>query len=332
MGVQIGDIVEKESILIESLEGRKFAIDAYNTLYQFLSIIRQPDGTPLMNHEGKITSHFSGLFYRTVKLITKGIKPIYVFDGVPPVLKKETIKERQEIREKARKEWKDALKEEDIERAYTKATQSSKLTKEMVEESKILLERMGVPYVQAPSEGEAQAAHMCSKGDVWAACSQDFDSILFGSPILVRNITITGKRKIPRRNIYVDVSPEVIKLKETLGALEISKDQLIEIGLMVGTDFNSGIKGIGPKKALLLVKKGKTAEQVYREQGIDCEIDLDKARDLFKNPDVTGDYSFSWKPPKREEVISFLCDKYDFSLERINIAKMTSAVLKMKRG
>src|SRR3989344_9396763 len=212
MGVDLGDLIQKQEIELEDLRGRKIAIDALNAIYQFLSIIRQPDGTPLMDSHGNITSHLSGIFYRTTRLMEMGILPCYVFDGEPPKLKAQTVAERKEIRKEAEEKWKEAQKKGDLIEARKYAQAASKVTEPMLEESKKLLTAMGIPVVQAPSEGEAQAAFMCQQGDFYAAGSQDFDSLLFGAPRVLRNITITGKRKIPRKNVYIEVKPEMIDL------------------------------------------------------------------------------------------------------------------------
>ena len=151
MGVDISDIIKSHEIKLGDLKGKIVAIDAYNALYQFLSIIRQPDGTPLRDSLGRVTSHLSGLLYRTANFMAEGIKPVYVFDGRPPDLKLRTVDERIKIRLKAQEEWQKALEEGDLERARMKAQQASYLTKDMVNEAKKLLEFMGVPYVQAPS-------------------------------------------------------------------------------------------------------------------------------------------------------------------------------------
>ena len=197
MGVNLSGIVPVENLSLEDLSGKAVAIDAYNAIYQFLSTIRGPDGTPLKDASGRVTSHLAGLLYRNVNLLEAGIKPIYVFDGVPHELKSQTLAERSERRSKAQQEWEEAITEGDIERARCKATQSSRMTNEIAESSRILLTYLGIPIVQAPEEGEAQAAYMASTGQVWAASSQDFDSLLFGAPRLVRNLNITGRRKMP---------------------------------------------------------------------------------------------------------------------------------------
>lgn len=319
MGVNISDIVPSKKKVLKDFSGKIIAIDAYNTLYQFLSIIRQPDGTPLKDSKDRITSHLTGLLYRNANLLEVGIKPIFVFDGEPHTLKKRTIEGRRFIREKAKEEWKIALKEGDIERARTKAQQSSRLTEEMINDSKTLLSYLGIPYVQAKGEGEAQASYMALKGDVWAAGSQDFDSLLFGAPLLIRNITITGKRKLPRKQVYIKIEPEIIALEETLSLLNITREQLVDICILAGTDFNEGIRGVGPKTALKLIKKHKTLEEVMKIKGWRI-ADYDEIRSIFLEPDKIDDYDLSWKDVNAQEAKKFLCDEHDFSEDRVEKA------------
>ncbi|OKY77211.1 MAG: 5'-3' exonuclease FEN1 [Candidatus Methanohalarchaeum thermophilum] len=319
MGVELSGILDKKEIQFNLLYDKEIAIDAYNSLYQFLSIIRQPNGKPLQDSDGNTTSHLSGLFYRTINLIEKGIKPIYVFDGEPPSLKKETIKERRKNREESRKEWKKAIKEGKKEKAFKKATMSSKLTKEMVEESKDLLDHMGVPVVNAPSEGEAQAAHMVKKGDAWSVGSQDFDSLLFGSPYLIKNLTITGKRKLPNKDEYIKINLEEISLKENLERLGISREDLIDIAILIGTDYNEGIKGIGPKKALNIIKKHEDIFSVVENEEYEIE-GLKEIRELFLSPKVTDEYKLKWGELNKSKIKQFLCNRRDFSEDRVKKA------------
>ncbi len=319
MGVNIADIIIAHETSLKDLKGRVIAIDAYNALYQFLSIIRQPDGTPLRDHEGRVTSHLSGLLYRTANYMAEGIKPVYVFDGRPPDLKMRTVEERMKIRMQAKAEWEKALKMGDVEEARIKAQQASYLSKDMVKEAKKLLDYMGVPWIQAPSEGEAQAAYMAARGDAYASASQDFDSLLFGTPRLVRNMAITGKRKLPRKRVYVDVKPEIILLEENLKALGITRKQLVDIGILVGTDYNPGVKGVGPKTALKLIKKYGNLEGVLREKGIEIE-NYDSIRDIFLNPPVTKDYTLLWKNVDEDGLLAFLCEEHDFSKDRVRSA------------
>lgn len=326
MGVDLGVIIPAHKISLSELSGRIIAIDAYNALYQFLSIIRQPDGTPLMDSKGRITSHISGLIYRTSNLVEAGIKPVFVFDGKPPELKVKTIESRISRKQEAEKEWKEALEKGDIETARIKAQQTSKLTKEMVEQSKRVLEAMGLPFIQAPSEGEAQASYMTKKGDVYACASQDFDSLLFGSPRLIRNLTVTGRRKLPRKNVYIEVEPEIIELNETLAALDVTQDKLVDIGYLIGTDFNEGIFGIGPKKALKLVKEHTDLGSILKALN-QPDIGFEEIRKIFLEPKVSDDYSTVFGKPDKEKIISIVCDEFEFSKERVE-----GAIEKLEKG
>ncbi|HEC95696.1 MAG TPA: flap endonuclease-1 [Euryarchaeota archaeon] len=307
MGVNLKDLLPKKEITFNEMKGKRIAIDAMNALYQFMAIIRQRDGKLLQDSKGRVTSHLSGLFYRTINLLEHEIYPVYVFDGEPPKLKQKTLEKRKEVKEKAVSKLKKAKiegKEEEI-RKYAQATVM--FTGKMIDESKRLLEYMGVPYVQAPSEGEAQASYMTIKGDVWATGSQDFDSLLFGAPRLIRNLTISGRRKLPGKNVYREIFPEIIVLKDFLKENDITREQLVEIGILVGTDFNEGIKGIGPKKALKSVKSGEFE-------------DYEEIKEIFLNPKVTDEYRIKFKDPIKNEILEFLCEEREFSSERVERA------------
>lgn len=315
MGVNLSGLAEFETIELSELNGKKIAIDAYNTIYQFLSIIRQPDGSPLRDRTGRVTSHLSGLLYRTSNLIAYGIEPLFVFDGKPHVLKKATLDERKERRDKATMEWETAVEEGDIKKAFSKAQQTSKMTSEIRESSKELIAHLGLPIIHAPSDGEAQAAYMCSKGDAWATASQDFDSLLFGTPVLVRNITITGRRKLPGKDQYRDVRTELVTSEEFLSKLGITREQLVDMSIMIGTDFNPGIPGIGPKKGLKLIKENKDLEHVMERQGIEIPL-YQEIRDIFLAGDYSDEYSVEPGEIDRDAVMDML-EGYDFSRERV---------------
>ena len=318
MGVKIKDIVPFKEATLDHLKGKTIAVDAMNTLYQFLSIIRQRDGTPLKDSEGRVTSHLSGLFYRMSNLVEMGIEPVLVFDGKPPDLKEGEIKSRRKIRAEAEKAREKALEEGKKDEARKYAQRAAKLSKEMVGQSKELLDAMGLPWVQAPGEGEAQASHMTKKGDTWGTGSQDFDSLLYGSPVLVRNMTITGKRKLPGKDQYKEITPEIMKLDELLEKHGIDQRQLIAIGVLVGTDYNDGIKGYGPKKSLKLAQEhGGLKEILETEVGEEFEIDPLEVEKLFLEPSITDDYEIEWKDPDIEKIKEFLCEKHDFSESRI---------------
>lgn len=319
MGVDLGDLLIKKPVELADLSSKVIAIDAYNTLYQFLSIIRQRDGTPLKDSKGNVTSHLSGLLYRMSSLMEAGVKPVFVFDGKPPEMKSTTIEKRVEARENAKLKWTQAQEAGLAEEAYKYAQASSRVDATIVEDSRKLLSAMGIPFVDAPSEGEAQAAYMVSRGDADYAGSQDYDSLLFGAPRVVRNLTVSGKRKVPRKNLYVDVKPEIITLEESLAELGINREQLIDIALCVGTDYNQGLANIGPKKALKLVREHGSIENVLASTGNEIP-ELEAIKDFFMHPPVTKDYELKWKKPKSDSVIELLCDEHDFSRERVTKA------------
>ncbi len=319
MGTDIGDLLQKRKVELSDLANQVVAIDAFNTLHQFLSIIRQRDGSPLIDSSGRVTSHLSGLLYRTASLVEAGIKPLFVFDGKPPDLKSETLDRRKEIRESSREKWENAKAVGDLELAYKYAQASSKVNKEILEDSKYLLDIMGIPFVQAPCEGEAQAAHMVLKKDANCVASQDYDSFLFGAPVVVRNLAVTGKRKLPGKNAYVDVEPEIIDLGETLETLEITREQLIDIAICVGTDYNKGLEKVGPKTALKLIKKHGDIYAVLREKGVEIEA-VDRIREIFLRPEVTDNYEIKWGKPDSEKLLEFLCENHDFSVDRVEKA------------
>ncbi len=325
----------KTKVDLKTLSGKSIAIDAYNALYQFLAIIRQPDGTPLKDSSGRITSHLSGLFYRTANLLEMGVKVVYVFDGVPPVLKEVEIKRRAKVKAEALVKYEQALQEGRMEEARAYAQMTSRLKDYMAEDSKRLLNQMGVPWVQAPSEGEAQAAHLAKKGDTNYCASQDYDSLLFGAPMLVRNVTISGRRKLPRKPVYVEVVPEIIELDQVLKELTITREQLVDIGILVGTDFNpEGVKGIGPKTALKLIKQHGSLEKLLPTlKEAEFPVETQRIREIFLNPKVTDNYKLTWKEPDIEGAVNFLCRERDFSEKRVRKAlKKTTEGLRKVRG
>jgi len=334
LGVNLKDLVPKNVVSLEQLKGKSLAVDAYNALYQFLAIIRQPTGEPLTDSHGRITSHLSGLLYRNSNLVEMEIKLVYVFDGKPPSLKIQEVERRRMIKEQAALKYEEAIKKGDLEEARIYAQMTSKLEDSMVEDAKRLLTLLGIPWVQAPSEGEAQAAYLAIKKDVWATASQDYDSLLFGTPRLVRNLTITGKRKLPRKKAYTEVNPEIVELEQVLNTLGITREQLVDVGILIGTDFNpDGVKGVGPKTALKLIKEHGCIEKVLPKipEAVFPE-DPKEIKKIFLQPEVTDDYKLEWRPPDVEGVVNFLCGERDFSEDRVRKAleKMVLAYTETK--
>jgi flap endonuclease-1 len=329
LGVNLRGLVPIATVKLEDLSGRVVAIDAYNALYQFLAIIRQPDGTPLKDNTGKVTSHLSGLLYRTSNLVELGIKPVYVFDGVPPVLKRVELERRRQVKVEAAVRYEKAVATGRIAEARMYAQAATSMKDYMEDDSKKLLRLMGLPWVQAPSEGEAQAARMTKRGDADYCASQDYDSLLFGAPRLIRNVTISGRRKLPSKNVYVDVVPELVELDKVLKECGVTYEQLIDVGILIGTDFNpDGIKGLGPKTALKLVKEHGTLENALPHvKNAAFPVEPHLIREVFLHPEVTDDYTLEWKEADVEGIVDFLVREKDFSEDRVR-----KAVEKMQAG
>jgi flap endonuclease-1 len=307
MGVNISELIEPRETNFEALAGKVVAIDAYNTLYQFLSIIRQPDGTPLHDAAGRVTSHLSGLIYRTTHLLEQQIRPIFVFDGKPSELKAGVIKERSERRTEARRRWEEA-KIIAPEEALKYAKASARIDETIVEDARTLLTYLGIPSVQAKAEGEAQAAYMVQQGDADLVSSQDYDALLFGAPVVVRNLTS------PRRKVQL----ELVTLRELEAKHGITREELIDLAILIGTDFNPGIRGIGAKRALKLIQKHHRIERLQAEAEIEQIENYELVRAIFLHPAVNDSYELTWGTPDVEKVKAFLCDEHNFSEDRVS--------------
>ena len=323
MGLNIREIIPRKEIELSDLKRKIVCVDAFNILYQFLSTIRQIDGTPLMDSKKRVTSHLSGIFYRNISLLSEGIKMAYVFDGEPPELKGKTHQIRGEGRELAKKRYEEAKQKEDIVAMKRYSSQMIRLEDEMIEESKELLKAMGISVIQAPAEGEAEAAYLSrAKEEVFAAASQDYDSLLFGAPLLVRNLTLAKKRKT--FSGYTEVKLEMIELEKVLNSLEINLDQLICLGILIGTDYNpKGIPGIGQKRALEIVRRFKQPVLIFQsveEQMMNLQeqdrFDWKEIFGLFHKHDVK-DEEIIFNEVDEEKIKDILIKRHEFSEERV---------------
>tara|TARA_Y100000294_G_C8567813_1_gene341569 strand:- start:2220 stop:3254 length:1035 start_codon:yes stop_codon:yes gene_type:complete len=321
MGVAFKDIIISEEIALDYLKNKIVLLDTYNILYQFLTTIRGRDGSLLMDSKGNVTSHLTGLFSRTANLMQKEIKLVFVFDGKAPELKQKEREKRKELKLEAEKKYQEAKKREDTEEMKKYASRTTRLTPELVEESKKLISLLGIPIVQAPSEGEAQAAYMVNKGNGFAVGSQDFDSLIHGATKLVRNLSITGRRKKGKTIGYQIVKPELIDLSENLNNLGIDQNQLITLAMIIGTDYNpGGIKGIGPKNALKLVKKHKNDfDNLFKEVKWDSYFDFPwtEVYYLIKKMPTTDDFKLEWTGINEKKIKEMLVEEHDFSKERV---------------
>lgn len=336
MGTAISSLLNGEETAVEDLAHRVLAIDAYNMLYQFLTTIRTRDGTPLKNSKGRTTSHMVGLFSRITNFMGHQHKLVFVYDGKTPDLKAAEIQRRKSVKQAAAKQLEKATQEDDVVGMKKYAGRTAVLTKDMVKESQQLLDALGIPWVQAPSEAEAQAAYMVRQEVADYVVSQDMDCLLFGAPKMLRNLSISGKRKRPGTSSYYTINPEIITLEKELSRLDITQTQLIALGMLVGTDFNpKGIKGLGPKKGLKLVKEsGEDLEKIFTQAEWDehQEVSWETVYDVIATMPTTNDYTLKWGRIDREAVTTLLVDEFEFSAERVSSALDKLTVAKQQKG
>ena len=319
MGLDLKPLIKSSPITLSELSGKVITVDAYNTIYQFLATIRGTTGELLTNNSGEVTSHLSGLFYRNVNLLAENIKLIYIFDGKPSPLKSKEIERRRQVKQDAFKKYQEAIAAGRFEdaRKYSQAT--SILTDKMVEESRMLLTLLGIPYIQAPSEGEAVAAQLTQSDIVFACASQDYDSLLFGAKRLIRNLAISGKRKVPNRNVYVDIEPEIILQQQLLNESGLNLEQLVDVGILIGTDFNpEGIPRIGPKTALKLVREYNKLEKIEKIEDSVANIPYEEIREIFLKQEPSKVDNIRFNEINYDALINFLCIEKNFSANRIN--------------
>ncbi len=312
MGLPLKDLVNAQELPWDALSGRTLAVDGYNAVYQFLATLRQRDGQLFSDPEGRVTSHLMGVFYRTTSLLREGVLPVWVFDGKPPERKAGTIRQRIAAKEKAEEQWQEALAAGDLETARRRAAQTSRLTRPMVDELRQLLQALGVPFVQAPGEGEAQAAVMAARGTVWATGSEDYDTLLFGSPRLVRGLAARGRGG-------ATPGAQLIDRTELLSGLGISEEELILLGIVMGTDFNDGVRGYGPKKSLKLVQEHLGFRATVDKVGLDLK-EAEEVAEIFRHPPAVDVEAPTFGPVDEAAVRTILVDEHGFSDERVRAA------------
>lgn len=309
MGVKLTGLLPKKEISFDDLKGKKICIDFSNCAYQFLSSIRQRDGTPLMDSKGNVTSHLVGIWSRFSNLMLRGVKLAVVFDGKPPALKIATQEEREHRKRVAENKLEKAKDEEDYEGVSKYSKQIVRLNWDIINESKDLLKAMGIPVIQAPSEADAQMAFMCEKKDVDFVASSDIDCLLYGAPRILTNLTLSQRRKLPS-GATVKITPEVIELADVLNHLGIDRDKLIALAILVGTDYNKGIKGIGPKTALKLVKQERDFDKLFKE--VKADFNWKKIYAIFKSMPVMKEYQLRWDEVDEGRIREILIEEHDF--------------------
>lgn len=303
---------------IKSFFGRKVAVDASMCLYQFLIAVRQQDGQQLTNESGETTSHLMGFFYRTIRMVNNGIKPCYVFDGKPPVMKGGELEKRLKRREEALKQQ-EAIKETGtVEEIARYERRQVRVTREQNEDCKKLLKLMGIPYVEAPCEAEAQCAVLAKAGKVYATASEDMDTLCYETPFLLRYLTASEARKLPVNEI------EYLKVMEGLG---LTLNQFVDMCILLGCDYCETIKGVGPVTGYKLIKEHGSIEKVIEfiesqensKYKIPENWPFAEARELFLHPEVLDpkDVELKWVEPDVDKLVQYMCRDNGFSEQRI---------------
>ncbi len=331
MGIALTELLTPTPLKLEDLKEKIVAIDAFNFMFQFLASLRGPDGALLTDSKGNITSHLLGMFSRTTHLMQKGVKCVFVFDGQAPALKQKERDRRKALKEQAQREYEIAKEQKDTENMRKYASRTTTITDNMVKDAKELIRALGLPVIQAPSEGEAQAAYMAQKGDVDFVASQDADVFLFQAPRVIRNLSILGKRKKISRLEYDIIGPELITLSDLYNQLGIDNQKLIALSLLIGTDFNpKGIKGIGPKTALKIVKESNTIEEIFQKAEWDqkCSgLSWQEVFEVFTKMPIIDEYDLTFQPIDEEKLVKILCEDHDFAQSRV-----TSTLSKIKKS
>jgi len=276
VGCNLRDLADPLPIDLADFAGQRVGVDVFLNAYQFLTAMTGKDGTPLTNEDGVATSHLMGFLDRATKMVEAGIDPVFIFDGRPHDLKRATLDERRARKEDAKERWRAAVEAGDEKTAKKLGPQTAEYKPDMVAQTKRLFDALGVVYIDAPMEAEGAGAVRCARGEIGAMASQDWDTLLYGSPVMVRNLMAHGSRRFGRV-----LHAERINLEAMLSAHEIDRDRLVDLGIMVGTDFHPGIRGIGPKTGLKLIREHGSVEAVCEVKGKEIPERLDEIRALF---------------------------------------------------
>jgi flap endonuclease-1 len=321
MGCNLRDLTTPEDIDLAELRGKRVGIDAFLTAFQFLTTIRDRsptgDGGPLRDSKGRVVAHLMGILNRTTSMLSMGIQPIFIFDGQSPELKADELAARRKRRLEAEAIHKQALEDGDYQTAQKMAQRIVHYSPEMIDDTKKMLDLLGVRWIDAAAEGEGQAAVMAVKGQLDIVATQDWDALLYGSPILVRNLMSHGSKRHGRT-----VKAQKINLQEMLNTHDLSREQLVDLAIMIGTDFHPGLKGIGPKTGIKLIKSLGTIEAICEEKGKEVPERLDEIREIFLNHPASEVAVEALKPGEVDVkgLTHFLQEEREFSQRRMDAA------------
>lgn len=316
MGANLGPFADKSEYPLEGFNGTA-AIDSYGMMHQFLNKIRDWEtGDPLTDEEGRVTSHISGIFYRSANMMECGVMPLWVWEGGYPDLKEEEIDGRRAAREEAQRKMAEAERVGDMETVREMKLRSISVGEEMEKTANDLIQAMGMPIIYPPSEGEAQCAVMCKEGMVEWVFSQDYDSLMFGSPNMVQNLNSDSGDLIYHEEVLANIS-------EGIGR-EATREDLLRMGILLGTDYNDSPYGVGPKTALTIIKESESFDDVInaaheKDDSIDPRK-WEKVYEWFEDPDVDLDVEYEWEHPDEDKVRDILIEKHGFSEKRVGNA------------
>ena len=296
-----------EDVAFGDLAGSVVAVDAHNWLYRYLTTtVRFTRGRAYTTADGEEVANLIGIVQGLPKLLEGDVVPVFVFDGGVSELKTDEVAERREQRERYESELAEAREREDATAAEisTLESRTQRLTELIQETSRELLELFGVPVIEAPAEGEAQAAHMARRGDVDYVGTEDYDALLLGAPLTLRGLTSKG-------------DPELMDFEATLADHDLTWEQLVDVAILMGTDFNEGVPGVGPKTAVKLVREHGDLWGALDDHGAYIE-GADRIRELFLNPDVTDDYEFDTDiQPDLAAARAYVVEEWEVSEEEV---------------
>jgi len=343
MGIKLQNLVIRNKIEFSELACKIIAIDAPNIVMSLFNFARKEgvnsSGGAILDRTQRPISHLYGLLYRVNFFYSKKIFPIFCFDGKDSELKKLNTKDRLNDFRFTEKWYQKAYQSGNRELAKQIALSKEYMWQNIIQESKKLLSALGVPFIESPASAESQCAQLVKEKIVHYSNSQDYDSLLFGCPHLLQNVSKSLKRKIQGRWTYQKVVPYAIHLKETLNQLGIDQFQLVDMALMMETDYFPGIRSIGPKTALKLIKQYNTIETIIKKEYSKYDfLDLThevimKIRKIFLVPEVVKiSDSLSWTFPNEPQILSLLCEEHNLNRERVenNVTKLITNFEKCK--
>jgi flap endonuclease-1 len=295
-------------VTYDKLQYKKIAIDISIILYQVIIAIRN-SGSDLTNKQGEITSHILGLFNKTIYLLKKNIIPIYIFDGKPPLLKNKVLQLRRNIKEKSYIKYKECENEDDKIKYFKRTVTISRL---QIQQTKELLDLMGVPYINAPEEADSQCAYLAKNGYVDGVLTEDMDILTFGSPIIYRNLSSYKKPTLE------------INLNNMLEKLDLTYDQFVEFCILLGCDYCESIKFIKANDMYAFYMKFKNIPDTLNylsEQGhnIKSYTNYLEIKEYFKtdNKIITNIENLELKNPNLKKLEDILINKYGLIKSKI---------------